>query len=455
MASGKSTPNMQEELRVIWSKDITDLPVFKDLPRLARRIVVLGTLKKDFPLNYNDTEPPEEDKKGETFQIYLNTEKIKLNRASQWPKSYILCTLMLFKSLSGKTVIRVFKQTENQLSLYFQAPIDRLTAVADSTRYFIVENINVEMVTEKTNAGIAFITREESDRFKTFANDFTGQKLKNLENPDVQRRLEREKLRSMTVVNQQNEVQEINELQNFTAELLKTLGSAKHNIKELEHLRDTVSCRLSFLGRDIQKAAYDYPLESPVGLKKESINKADMLAIQQVITSVTAQLETKEKQQKIKEEIDRMIALNYEGDMQLLVENLFRNHIGLDSKTAKVFKAIHQNIIFSCAYQIKVNVTKNMIMTGDVRGPEGWQICVIFANDVVSITHRRREKSIGQNENDKFWFEWVLHMTFDKEMDNLNAAVLKIVGLQFEGVPEQSTREQIEKMFCFGDLLVA
>jgi hypothetical protein len=38
-------PNLEEEIRAIWSKSIDELPVYKDLPRLARRIVILGSLK--------------------------------------------------------------------------------------------------------------------------------------------------------------------------------------------------------------------------------------------------------------------------------------------------------------------------------------------------------------------------------------------------------------------------
>jgi hypothetical protein len=45
--------------------------------------------------------------------------------------------------------------------------------------------------------------------------------------------------------------------------------------------------------------------------------------------------------------------------------------IGKDSKTARIFKAIHQGIVHCCTYQLKAKVTSD-ILTGDVRGPEGW-----------------------------------------------------------------------------------
>lgn len=81
-----------------------------------------------------------------------------------------------------------------------------------------------------------------------------------------------------------------------------------------------------------------------------------------------------------------------------------------------------------------------MSMTRDVRGPEGWKILVTFAKDTVSVTHYRREQSLGIDylfyfpfsfffhfwvltnlwilatapANEQFWFEWRLSMIFDK-----------------------------------------
>ena len=121
-----------------------------------------------------------------------------------------------------------------------------------------------------------------------------------------------------------------------------------------------------------------------------------------------------------------------------------------------MFKAIHQGIIHSCAYQLKARVTGTDIMTGDVRGPEGWQIVILFANDVISVSHRRREKSIDlTGPKDKFWFEWVLHMTFDKDCKDLSAAVLKLVDLQINPIVPEDEREKITQRFCGGRLLIA
>jgi hypothetical protein len=179
-------------------------------------------------------------------------------------------------------------------------------------------------------------------------------------------------------------------------------------------------------------------------------------AIYKVIMGVANQVETPEKARKIQEGVEKLLDANFRGEMEIVLQNLFESVIGTDSKTCRVFKGIHQGIIHSCAYQLKARVTGTDIMTGDVRGPEGWQIVILFANDVISVSHRRREKSIDlTGPKDKFWFEWVLHMTFDKDCKDLSAAVLKLVDLQINPNVPEDERERITQRFCGGRLLIA
>eukprot|EP01121_Diplochlamys_sp_Union-15-3_P014224 TRINITY_DN4506_c0_g1_i3.p1 TRINITY_DN4506_c0_g1~~TRINITY_DN4506_c0_g1_i3.p1 ORF type:complete len:229 (+),score=41.72 TRINITY_DN4506_c0_g1_i3:88-687(+) len=148
LVTSDPAPNLEEDLRAIWNKDVNDLPVFKDLPRLAKRIVVLGSLSKDkqeWPLQFNETEPPaDSDKKTPVFEIYLNLEGIKSNRASQWSKSYAICNLQLFKSSStGLLVLRLFKKSETtqEVITYCQVSVDRILSASDSTRYFVLPDV--------------------------------------------------------------------------------------------------------------------------------------------------------------------------------------------------------------------------------------------------------------------------------------------------------------------------
>jgi hypothetical protein len=46
-------------------------------------------------------------------------------------------------------------------------------------------------------------------------------------------------------------------------------------------------------------------------------------------------------------------------------------------------------------------------------------------------------------------------MTFDKDMKDLNAAVLKIVDLQISNNVDEIEREKIKQRFCGGKLLIS
>eukprot|EP01120_Amphizonella_sp_Union-15-10_P015081 TRINITY_DN7636_c0_g1_i1.p1 TRINITY_DN7636_c0_g1~~TRINITY_DN7636_c0_g1_i1.p1 ORF type:complete len:498 (+),score=92.61 TRINITY_DN7636_c0_g1_i1:101-1594(+) len=466
------SPKLELELKEMWQRNFFDLPVVKDLPRLARRIVVLGTLKKvpsimaSNPLCQNGTELPlQKDVKSMVWEVFLNTEKIKSHRACMWPKSYVMCNLILVKSsFSGRVIVRLFNVEENTKveRTVCQIEIMRIICVEDSTRYFVCEGVHVDKRPELTNLGFAFFSREESDRFREIAELFSGKKLNNLDiqNPVAIKLLQKEK---MSRSNRQRGIVYINEpyisdLNNFTNDVLEKIGSVKENHEEFDFLRDSLSTRLRAFAfknaTDSMKLPSSKDVEESHFPQREKVNEAELIAIERVINAVAAELETEEQQLKIKSSLTELLSKNYSGDLNPLVQKLFTDTIGENSKTAKVFKAIHQNIISCCQYQIKSTVTNNGLMTGDVRGPEGWQICVLFAHDVVNITHRRREKSLGHT-NFQFWFEWVLHMTFDKELQSLNAAVLKIVDLHFEGNPSPEVKEDIEKRFCYGRLHVA
>lgn len=138
-----------------------------------------------------------------------------------------------------------------------------------------------------------------------------------------------------------------------------------------------------------------------------------------------------------------------------MVESLFQNTIGLDSKTAKVFKTLTQAIIHTATFHIKANL-KTDIMTGDVRGPDGWQIVVLFAHDVINITHRRREKSLDSlGPKHQFWYEWVLHMVFDKRMGDLASSSLRISDIGYGPEIDPSVKETVATAFGDGNMIIA
>jgi len=141
--------------------------------------------------------------------------------------------------------------------------------------------------------------------------------------------------------------------------------------------------------------------------------------------------------------------------MELFIESIFTDAIGLDSKTARVLKAIHQNIIFIGVFQLKSKVPMTT-MTRDVRTREGWIITVLFVNNVVVVSHRRREQALATAPHDEqYWFEWELRMTFDQNLTDLESSNLSITDLGFDPNINPRKREEIKSALSSGNLIVS
>jgi len=172
-----------------------------------------------------------------------------------------------------------------------------------------------------------------------------------------------------------------------------------------------------------------------------------------VIGTVAHLMETEEKAEEIIGALEAHSNVPH-LDLVLMCEDLFRV-IGAESKTAKIFRAIHQNVIFAGVYHLKTKVTPD-IMTRDVSGPEGWRIYIIVHPQYVCVTHVRREQSLATSPADeKFWFEWKLIMIFDKEMNELCSVTLKIVDLGFpDDNMNPQKRHEIKTRLASGNLIV-
>jgi hypothetical protein len=175
--------------------------------------------------------------------------------------------------------------------------------------------------------------------------------------------------------------------------------------------------------------------------------------IQKAIMGVAVNLEPVDKVEEIREGLDKYAS--YQGELELAMNDLFENVIGPDSKTARVFKTIHQNILFVGCYELKTKITMNT-MTKDVRGPEGWRILISFTKDTCSITHYKREESLATAPpTERFWFEWKIHMIFDKDMTDMQAAFLKVTNLGFGDEISDTKKAEITKMLCAGNLIIS
>jgi len=158
---------------------------------------------------------------------------------------------------------------------------------------------------------------------------------------------------------------------------------------------------------------------------------------------------------RFKKKFDEILQREKFSDLEGLVEDLLRTTIGVDSKIAQVLKVIHQNIIFTAVFQLKSKVPMTT-MTRDVRSREGWRINVSFVNNVIVVSHKRREQSLATAPpEEQYWFEWELRMTFDKDLTEMESATLRITDLQFGDKTSQKKKEEIKLAFSSGSLIVS
>jgi len=217
------------------------------------------------------------------------------------------------------------------------------------------------------------------------------------------------------------------------------------NSSNLTLLRESVELRLSRIHL-MQNVNNKYKDKLP-----DEVNE-NLIVMREVILSISQRLETEEKYNEIREALDALVEANPQ-ELETATSDLLAHVIGHDSKTCNLLRFIHQNIIFACIWQLKISVTKE-VMTGDVQGPSGWQICVLFANDVISISHKRREKSLGLPQDQSFWFEWILHMTINRNVDKLISCNLRICDLRISNQCDELTRDKWKRLFCNGDLMI-
>lgn len=128
--------------------------------------------------------------------------------------------------------------------------------------------------------------------------------------------------------------------------------------------------------------------------------------------------------------------------------------MGHDSRAARILKFINQSVILQGTFELKSTLTKSLV-TKDVRGDEGWQICVTLA-EFVQIKHVRKEQSVelGAQKHNHWGFEWEIRLTCDKNMMALTAANLRITDLTLGDEMDEALAENLRTTFGNGKLIV-
>ncbi|KAH3764773.1 hypothetical protein Pelo_3357 [Pelomyxa schiedti] len=179
--------------------------------------------------------------------------------------------------------------------------------------------------------------------------------------------------------------------------------------------------------------------------------KANFFEIRDVIVSVADWLEQKTVLESVVHFFADVEASGKIKQSNYVVSDLFFNVLGESSKTVRLFKAIHQNIIFVGVYALRTQLT-GLPLTKDFRGKEGWRVRVIFANNIVTVRHTRRELSC--DAKNKFWFEWCLTMTFDSAMLDMHSASLRVSSLVFETPMQDHVKQYVKQILCNGSLML-
>lgn len=382
-----------------------------------------------------------------SFLVYLNQDTITETRASNWSTNYIIRKVNVFKK--DKVYLEFLSEDEDKVICRGEA--SQIFGAEDSTRYFIIMQAYWEESNSLRNTGFAFYTRDESKRFLKFIKLHSGITITSVLNKDFGaldlKYKEREYIPLIPDDNPESIIaeEEINEINELTNKLLSKVN-LKNSQDELNLVRDKINQRLSQRGIGV--------IISKEEKEVKDKNYSTILSMKRVITGISKELETPELHQMIVDELSKPEHMSFAGDIEVWVENFF-NTVGTEIKTAKLLKAVTQSIIHIATYHIKTKI-KNDIMTGDVRGPEGWQIVILFAREVIYVTHRRREKSIDAlGPKSQFWYEWELNIVFDKKLNDITSTTLKITDIGYGEDIDIKNKEKLSNLFCNGNLFIA
>jgi len=400
--------DLLEEITRIWSRSVAELPVHKDLPRLAGRTTVdiktrefkdleieeervtarKSTLdrwkQQQGGMQQTDSEEVQEEiyfDSNATWYVSCTADPLPplpaRKRAAQWPPISVRGLLSVVFTAGKSCAIYVYDQdTETMIAEGIN--VRHLHSVEDSSRYFYLD------LPDGDDTGIAFYTREDSVAFLDALDRFNEMTKK--PGSAISYCLEEEpEIRDMTLKTR-------GRLKSFVAIRKLVLPIVKH-MEDPETLRraETLFSKFESCNRVIQTESSDFT-------------------------------------------------------------NLLMDCLG-DCATSRILKCINQNFIFSAAFEIKTKVTKTT-MTKDVRDENGWKVFVTLAPNAIIIVHKKREMSFGGEPDSDFWFEWELSLIFDSTVSKLEAVQLQITNLQFDENCSETNKEKWNSVFCNGNLRV-
>jgi len=179
--------------------------------------------------------------------------------------------------------------------------------------------------------------------------------------------------------------------------------------------------------------------------EKDRRMKTLWASISNIVKTVAFTLEDDKKAGEIAATMDSIRStITASSDLETVLEKVFRNTIGLQSKTSRVFKATHQSILFPAIFYLRSKVYGEEVGTmKDVRRADGWTIQIQLGS-ANSVTHTRWEQSLAApGSPDHFEVQWEMRLTFDKAMEDLRACFLRIQDLKFSETMTSERKDQL------------
>lgn len=188
------------------------------------------------------------------------------------------------------------------------------------------------------------------------------------------------------------------------------------------------------------------------GLPPGNVATAQLIVM--LLKKASEVLETDETTDSIHKSLDELLTkVTEDTELHDFTEQVCAA-AGKDSKTMRIIKCIHQNVVLQATWKLKTTVTQDF-MTKDVKGAEGWQILITLA-EYNQIKHIRREQSIDMDGDSKnHWeFSWEVSMTFDKEMRSMTDTRLSVTELALNDEIDSKLESKVRERFADGEIII-
>eukprot|EP01088_Endostelium_zonatum_P006801 TRINITY_DN18943_c0_g1_i1.p1 TRINITY_DN18943_c0_g1~~TRINITY_DN18943_c0_g1_i1.p1 ORF type:complete len:538 (-),score=123.83 TRINITY_DN18943_c0_g1_i1:158-1771(-) len=426
----------EDSIQTLWLRPIEDLPVYKDIPRLAIRTVVKVSEEaknkvKEHRENGNNkikraNSNLTEEKKAEStvFSVWINSgipQTRARYKASHWGMMPQLGTIMVSderiieedeeSASTEEKLVRCVSVYDNQAKLLTTTLACNVFQCIDSTRYFVL-SIPKDPSSFSARPNPSATNEDSSSQFDYWGVAFGSRP----------------------------------ESQKFVTELEVPVAPASTS---------ALSERSSSSG-DLNAVSVP-PINSSLG---DTPPVRSLRAMRCLMKDVSDWVEEKEEggetqvEKGLKEKLDKHIDEGFSGDLELLCREMFEQVLGMDSKTAKILKTINQSFVFKAAVELKTKVMKG-IMTKDDRSENGWRIVIEVEVDCIKVHHIRREQSLPTaGKTQGFWMEYSMCIEFDRQVNDIKHVSLKVSDLQFEPETEASFKENISRILQNGKLVV-